>query len=109
MDANQKARELLAEAIGRPVDFLDTFGDGFCITKDEALRAITRALAQQPEGWRSIETAPKDGTRVLICHTGWYSPVVGRFELREWLDDEQMVRLPTHWMPLPAAPEPGEG
>lgn len=85
-------------------------------------------------GWQPIETAPKDGTRVLL-----FTTTAGDAELTEYLeaggDDEiplERVQLgiwdngndsddpmwmrpadwqtetignPTHWMPLPAPPE----
>lgn len=66
--------------------------------------------------WQPIETAPRDGTRILAWGTlhapgwndgerpsieitvygyggfaGWYAPAMGGWE-------------PTHWMPLPEAP-----
>jgi hypothetical protein len=70
-----------------------------------------RRYAQQ-DGWRDIESAPKDGTWVLLW-CGWQ--IVGRFVVKGrrvkkgWTDD--MVGLNpiyhvTHWMPLPAAPKP---
>lgn len=61
-------------------------------------------------GWQPIETAPLDGTVVLVRFTKnrgrmpcaitasnptgiqWWSPLVGAVK-------------PTHWMPLPAPPE----
>jgi hypothetical protein len=57
-----------------------------------------------PETWRPMETAPQDGTRVLLwaegkCRVGYwvYFPA-----------DAANPVAPTHWMPLPSAPSPGE-
>jgi hypothetical protein len=61
-----------------------------------------------PSGWQPIETAPRDGTLILmwIEHTidikggpmigGWHKKIgfsASRFD------------VPTHWMPLPPPPE----
>lgn len=61
--------------------------------------------------WQPIETAPKDGTFVLL-----YSPilfgeqmVVAYYELGRWNDLMGRVPQPTHWMPLPKAPEEDGG
>ena len=72
--------------------------------------------------WRRIETAPRDGTKVLLCLTG-YQPVVGYFdgdsERWEYQDSGDFVEedhwfawqeqtgdwLPDHWMPLPEPPK----
>ena len=71
--------------------------------------------------WQPIETAPKDGTEILAYfgpHTGvvqvsWNSPDYDGFKL--WVVDDRKhgpyyLRgysnpYPTHWMPLPPAPE----
>jgi len=60
--------------------------------------------------WRPIETAPKDGTEVLVYCSGFY---VSSFTSGSWYDpgapefDILGTGLePTHWMPLPAPPEP---
>lgn len=73
------------------------------------------------EGWRPIETAPRDGTEVLLLvddvthHGDWQGPSDGSIYSRSksttnWfslscgssLYDTQV----THWMPLPASPLP---
>ena len=82
--------------------------------------------------WQPIETAPRDGTKILIWDDGdtGFGWVVGRYELRDgwapigsttdmmkvgrigWhvaaqhsLGLYQLIKNPAHWMPLPAPPE----
>lgn len=78
--------------------------------------------------WQPIETAPKDGTAVLVMRDNWPGTETGHAEtccghntyVAEFWDDEgehgewicymSMVRepacpvTPTHWMPLPLPP-----
>lgn len=69
--------------------------------------------------WKPIKTAPKDGTKILVCcfDHGW------EMEVSHWVTDEPYVDEddqektykgwlpmigisgPTHWMPLPKPPE----
>lgn len=77
-----------------------------------------------PPGWQPIETAPKDGTLVLLggrngVWVGKYRPVYtsGYRPENPWSSHlvnhyhmAERYTLPTHWMPLPPAPtSPVEG
>ena len=73
--------------------------------------------------WQPIETAPRDGTRVLVCEWEEERPIQW---VAEWCEPRDCVWLhragfvpyfnrsdtpilrPTHWQPLPAPPEPGK-
>lgn len=83
------------------------------------LRKTIRKALETPraDAWQPIETAPKDGTRILtIGEEG--------FAITKWKDDLQMwfkyyttskcnlkkpvgnpLYKPTHWMPLPQPPK----
>jgi hypothetical protein len=61
-------------------------------------------------GWRTMESAPRDGTRVLAFVMGYpagrvcvayFGPISGVW----WADGaSQDECAPTHWMPLPEVP-----
>jgi hypothetical protein len=58
--------------------------------------------------WQPIDTAPKDGTDVLIfCDD---EIVIGSFAGGMWWFDQIRYEkhAPTHWMPLPAPPKKGD-
>jgi hypothetical protein len=58
--------------------------------------------------WKPIETAPKDGSMIIVLDSGFvreavWNDIIGRFtgsggNVFNWCDDA------THWMPLPAPP-----
>lgn len=95
--------------------FVDMRPDEF----EALLRETAAALeAAREDGWQPIETAPKDGTRVLLWYEWHDLPVVGDFRHGRWwsvhslggnlahpngMDWEEVVR-PTYWRPLPAPP-----
>jgi hypothetical protein len=61
--------------------------------------------------WQPIETAPKDGTDIIVSDSGELVSVAFFCEDTEmWFDSmnhngyDHTVRNPTHWMPLPAPP-----
>ena len=71
--------------------------------------------------WQPIETAPKDGTRIIIFEDGcvrisrWYvhymNGAPNPHRAPEWKQDVMYGHdyygpiKPTHWMPLPKPPE----
>ena len=87
-------------------------------TSREEAAALRELRAYRKEAWRPIETAPKDGTRVLCCgpkllvaECEWRmeQTFASRVDSSGWYRTCQHPQVfPTHWMPLPAAPEPQE-
>lgn len=64
--------------------------------------------SEQTTGWRPIETAPRDGTMILVGR--WdqgLATVYGDHWAEDpgcWYDSSGLFE-PTHWMPLPEPPE----
>ena len=64
-----------------------------------------------PQGWQPIESAPKDGTDIIL-----WLPWIGRVRTGRWTMHKRwsadfgvayrlpLLGEPTHWMPLPAPP-----
>ena len=76
-------------------------------------RATREAIGRHTTaGWQPIETAPKDGTYILLIGTQaglpdkrWIAPVTGHWSTnRTWHCDSFNLNNPTHWMPLPEPP-----
>lgn len=71
----------------------------------------SRAVPQISGVWHPIETAPKDGTPVLLGFPDYLHAMHGHCEDGIWgqLDSdfgfEHLPTQPTHWMPLPTPPE----
>jgi hypothetical protein len=74
-------------------------------------------------GWQSIESAPRDGSNVLLAFEGLRGPVIGHWVDQQDVEYGQVKRsrqywstghfkidlsapdpVPTHWMPLPKLP-----
>ena len=93
--------------------------------RDLARAAVSAYLAEAGDGWRGIETAPKDGTRVMLwmepMNDARFAPTDGPHAVfgtwvvwsdamkREGMRDGwswygSPLHWPTHWAPLPAPP-----
>ncbi len=94
-------------------------GDDLTREATEAWNAAPRPLPaaeQAANPWRPIESAPEDGTHILLWWRTCLTPVSGRWVdggeggHGGWRGDGDMV-IPTnqgdctHWMPLPEPPE----
>ena len=59
--------------------------------------------------WQPIETAPKNGTWLLLTAVGDWKAHIGLWDEmeRRWVKDGEGRPLSdlTHWMPLPAPPQ----
>lgn len=77
-----------------------------------ALRTAGHVIEQ---GWQPIETAPQDGTQVLLIaryptNVAWSDQYHSWWHTRAVTEDVHWARWPhtfppTHWRPLPAPPE----
>jgi hypothetical protein len=109
----------------------DSCPDKACKMMGACMRAVQGNYPAAPDDWRPIETAPKDGTEILLGAPGrstqgqWLEPsdkpVIkyrdGFAPEEEWEEFEPFwssydggfteEHPPTHWMPLPASPSPG--
>lgn len=103
--------------------------DGSIMVYHELLRDVKNALRQllDAQKWREIETAPKDGTPVLLCdeRTGsmrwavWAQlPSHAEGHNSDWLGwrdgtieagGQTVGVIPTHWRPLPLPPLKEQG
>lgn len=99
--------------LDRAIKAMRTVLRPFVPPNDETLaRALTAAapfLTQIPDGWKTIDTAPKDGTRILIWHGNieiarWADLNVSFATRYGWRDDCSEFREVTHWQPLPLPP-----
>lgn len=78
---------------------------------DSRAPAALAAAPRMGEGWLPISTAPKDGTPILGFMPSYYQNSGGQSVILwmegQWFDNRAFVTEPTHWMPLPPAPEKG--
>lgn len=67
---------------------------------------IARAALEAAEAvcWQPIVTAPKDGTRILLCDPQYEGLIdIGIWDYGEWCTDLGSMD-PTHWMLIPPPP-----
>lgn len=81
--------------------------DTISCLRDQVRHANERAT------WHPIDTAPKDGTEILVCGPEWLRAGVAVWSEHDacWQEacnvepHQYTTRPPTHWMPLPEPPE----
>lgn len=84
------------------------------------LRAALAAAEEKVRGlseWRTMESAPKDGRRILLADARYKdvdATMLGRWKRGKWWSDATLSghsivwESATHWMPLPPLPLPKE-
>lgn len=95
--------------------FLLQIGGDWNVWREMGYRAVDIPAAATPvSGWRSMDSAPRDGTRVLL----WYEELEPHTIQGQWDADFGWVDVwnadkiegdsgsiwPTHWQPLPSPP-----
>lgn len=97
-----------------PASTVCPFCESEFVTGEQHDASLARAILREAgsAGWQSIETAPKDGSSVLlwtrdgICEGSWYR-TTWRPDCCDTTYDMAAAVLfcqPTHWMPLPPPP-----
>lgn len=92
---------------------------GFSLNADPQLLTEAAACIREMVEWRPIETAPRDGTRVLLFSVpnevpslrphiadGYWKASTGLMAPGLWMLGQSVGPsfCPTHWLPLPPAP-----
>lgn len=91
--------------------------------KQIARVTLIQPSVSAPSDWRPIETAPKDGTEILLFTThdadDYYDESFSAVQIGSWDHGNQSsdpvwfrppgwecpkIGKPTHWMPLPSSP-----
>ena len=94
----------------RTADHLHLATKLLCDEAADRLEALSQAATAEPEGWREIESAPM-GADVLLYVPRRLGDTVamGRNTTgTQWWARNIGDLKPTHWMPLPPAPQPDE-
>lgn len=108
--------------MAKALEALESIPPGFGAPVKDAMYAFLsehyqtiKAALQQGDGWRPIESAPKDGTPILVSIFEFNKPdgkcliVPAYWDGYYWREDGEYghdLYQPTHWQPLP--PPPGD-
>lgn len=80
--------------------------------KERLVNDIAHVLLAEREcqNWQAIETAPKDGTEILLGgihpNYGWLSKSARYWNRSWWSNGNKVLNPVTHWHPLPSPPKP---
>ncbi len=69
---------------------------------------VTGAPEPKQMHWRPVETAPKDGTWIMLNYRSTCVPIITFWSdtTEDWAHRDQLgTNKPTHWMPVPEAPK----
>lgn len=121
--SNQNIAMNHSELIARLHGLTGTLKSGAWSTIAEAADAL-QAMERVPMTWQSIDTAPKDGTNVLLYFSGlgwvrgsWDSQIHHRKPKPYWTHDciqymgvaHARANQPNWWKPLPPTPPESKG
>ncbi len=85
--------------------------DGEWVKWEDVEKLLISADPLASGGWQTIDSAPKDGTPILVL-VNESAMFVCWFHERQWccvdIPKATLFVTPTHWMPLPAPPLPAE-
>ena len=91
--------------------------DMLAVDVDDVYQAMLAAAPEVPTGWQPIESAPQDGTPILLHRNivpiytscGEWADHRGGYWTTDFFDsvtpEQLMAGQPTHWMPLPQPPK----
>lgn len=110
--AEMARQKLLEELSDEEAEYADV-GGGYDALVRKAREALA-SLNDTEEGWQPIETAPRDGTRMLLWVRG-HLVMLGSWAghgaysgAAFWSNNVPIVPQPTHWLPLPQPPAQAE-
>ena len=95
--------------------------DPICKLTWRGIADFAGALIQKEQGWRDIESAPRDGTDILVfCEdsgeqfVGFNNPAEGSdredvFFTALLKSGKRVGCIPSHWQPLPTPPQGEDG
>lgn len=75
---------------------------------DKIMRVLENWSNNETKIWQDIDTAPKDGTNILVCSFDYYYPETASYRAYHpnakgkctWRNASGIKINPTHWMPL---------
>jgi hypothetical protein len=65
------------------------------------------SVSKEMPPWQPIESAPRDGTKILACNVDSGFVIVVYFRGLHFTDGQWPMIPVTHWCPLPPPPEKG--
>ena len=96
------------DTVEPPLRVVGGFNDEYWKLKRQATQKAEAAAAaawNQRSAWQPIETAPRDGTKILAIWPGKGRHRIVWFDRARWTDDGDHSLIDfTHWQPLPSPP-----